>query len=153
MCATPSWLPKVKGMPSPRFLLHASDWTPRNNGTALALDHLLWLCVRETAIFFFLFNEILLIDNVVLISAVQQSDSFIHIYTSFLIFFSIMVYHRILSRVPVLYSKALLFIHPIYNSLHLLTPNSQSTPPHPPSSLASTSRFSMSVSRESVSLP
>lgn len=55
MCATPSWLPKVKGMPSPRFLLHASDWTPRNNGTALALDHLLWLCVRETAIFFFSF--------------------------------------------------------------------------------------------------
>ena len=35
---------------------------------------------------------------------------------------------------PVLYSKTLLFIHSIYNSLHLLTPNSQfipSPPPHP----------------------
>ena len=30
---------------------------------------------------------------------------------------------------PVLYSRTLLFIHSIYNSLHLLTPNSQSIPP------------------------
>ena len=35
--------------------------------------------------------------NVTLISDVQQSDSGIHIYvTSFFIFFSILVYHRIL---------------------------------------------------------
>ena len=31
-------------------------------------------------------------------------------------------------QVPVLYSRTLLFIHPIHNSLHLLTPNSQSIP-------------------------
>ena len=37
-----------------------------------------------------------------------------------------MVYHRILILFPVLYSVILLFIHPIYNILHLLIPNSQS---------------------------
>ena len=30
---------------------------------------------------------------------------------------------------PALYSRALLFIHPMYNSVHLLSPNSQSIPP------------------------
>ena len=35
-----------------------------------------------------------------LISAVQQSDSVIHIYTFFFIFFSITVYHRMLNIVP-----------------------------------------------------
>ena len=44
------------------------------------------------------FIEVKLIYNVVLISAVQQSDSVIHI--SFFIFFSIMVYHKILNIVP-----------------------------------------------------
>ena len=33
---------------------------------------------------------------------------------------------------PALYSRVLLFIHPMYNSLHLLSPNSQSIPPQPP---------------------
>ena len=42
-----------------------------------------------------------------------------------------MVYLQILNIV-VLYSKTLLFIHPICNSLHLLTPNSQCIPPPPP---------------------
>ena len=46
----------------------------------------------------------LLIYNVVLITAVQKSDSIIPIYIyihthSFLIFFSIMVYHRLVSIV------------------------------------------------------
>ena len=41
---------------------------------------------------------------------------------------------------PVLYSRTLLFIHSIYNSLHLLTPNSQSIPFNP-SPLATTSLF------------
>ena len=44
------------------------------------------------------FIEVKLIYNVVLISAVQQSDSVIH--TSFFIFFSIMVYHKVLNIVP-----------------------------------------------------
>ena len=53
--------------------------------------------------FFFLisliFIEVWLIYNV-LISVVQQTDSDIHIYTFFFIFFSFMVYHRILNIVP-----------------------------------------------------
>ena len=52
---------------------------------------------------FFFFNVLLkhsLVYNVVLISAVQQSDSVIHIHTFVFILFSIMVYHRILNIVP-----------------------------------------------------
>ena len=45
------------------------------------------------------FIKVQLIYNVVPISAVQQSDSVIHLYTFFFIFFSIMIYHRILSIV------------------------------------------------------
>ena len=48
---------------------------------------------------------------------------YIHIF--FFIFFSIMVYYRILNIVPcVIYSRILLFIHLIYNSLHQVIPNS-----------------------------
>ena len=39
-------------------------------------------------------------------------------YVFFLIFFSILVYHRILNRVPMLLGRTLLFIHPKCNSLH-----------------------------------
>ena len=42
-----------------------------------------------------------------------------------------MIYYRILNIVPVLYSRILLFTHPICNSLHLLTPNSYSIPSPP----------------------
>ena len=38
-----------------------------------------------------------------------------------------------------------MFIHPIYTSLHMLIPKSQSFPPPTPSPLAITSLFSMSV--------
>ena len=41
-----------------------------------------------------------LIYSVVLVSDVQQSDSVIRIYTLFFIFFSILVYHRVLNVVP-----------------------------------------------------
>ena len=88
------------------------------------------------------FIEVQLIYSVVLISAVQQSDSVIHIYIYIL-------FHYGLSQdteFPVLYSRTLLFIPPIYNSLHLLMPHSQPFPLPPPSSLATTSLFSMSVS-------
>ena len=54
-----------------------------------------------------------------------------YIYTFFHIF-SIMVSHRILNIVHYAYSRTLTFIHSAYNSLYLLTPNSQSNPPHPP---------------------
>ena len=50
----------------------------------------------------FYFIDVYLIYNVVLISAIQQCDSVTHtyIYTFFFIFFSIMVYLRILNIVP-----------------------------------------------------
>ena len=50
-----------------------------------------------------------------LITTAQQNDSVIHIYTLFFIFFTIMVYHRILNMC--FYSRTLLFIHSIYSSL------------------------------------
>ena len=45
-------------------------------------------------------TEAKLINNAVLISAVLQSDSVIHIFTLFFIFFYIMAYHRRLGIVP-----------------------------------------------------
>ena len=67
--------------------------------------------------------------NVVLVSGTQQSDSIIDIHTHicFFIFFSIMVYYRILNRVPCATHWGLV-IYSIYNSLHLLITNSQSIP-------------------------
>ena len=50
-----------------------------------------------------------------------------HIYIVFFIFFSIMVYHRMLNIVPCAYTR-ILFIHSIYTRLHLPIPNSQSHP-------------------------
>ena len=38
--------------------------------------------------------------NVVLVSGVQQSDSVMYIYVFFFIFFSIIVYYKILNIVP-----------------------------------------------------
>ena len=53
-------------------------------------------------------------------------------YTFFFVFFSTVVYHRVLNRqYPVLYRRTLLFSHPIYNSSNLLIPNSQFFLPHP----------------------
>ena len=43
-----------------------------------------------------------------------------------------MIYHRIVTIVPVLYSRTLFFIHPMYTSLHLLVPYSKSFHPPPP---------------------
>ena len=91
--------------------------------------------------------EVQLIYSVVLISAVQESDSVMHIYIfsciyiCIYIFFSIMVYQRILNVVAYAIQKTLLFIHPINTALHLLIPNFQSFPP--PTPLASTSLFSV----------
>ena len=61
-------------------------------------------------------------------------------------FFSIMTYARILDTVPCA-MQDLFFIHYKRNSLHMLTPDSQSTPLSRPSKpLATTGLFSMSVS-------
>ena len=56
-----------------------------------------------------------------------------------------MVYPRRLNIVPCAVQMPLFIIHPIYNSLHLLTLNSQSVPLLFPSLLATTSLFSMTV--------
>ena len=93
------------------------------------------LHTKPLKIFFLVyFIDIQLIYNAVLITAVQQNDTVTHIYvcvyiyiyihTFFFILFSIMVYHRVLNIVSVLYSITLLFSHPIYKSLHLLTSTS-----------------------------
>ena len=80
-----------------------------------------------------------------LISVVQQSDSVIHIYIFLYVFFSVMIYDRILNMV--LYSRILLLVHPVYTSLHLLVPNSQSIPSSLPLSPSATaSLFSLCVS-------
>ena len=56
----------------------------------------------------------------------------IYTYTHTHTFFSTMVYHRILNVAScAIYNRTLLFIHPIYNSLYLLVPNSQPIPPPP----------------------
>ena len=74
-----------------------------------------------------------------LLSAIRQNDSVIHTYTYvrvcvcvylyILLFFSLMVYLGIWIGFPVLYRRTSLFIHPIYNNLHLVIPNSHSAPP------------------------
>ena len=48
----------------------------------------------------FTFTEVYLIYNKVLISSVQQNDSVIHKHIFFFIFFTIMVYYRMLSIAP-----------------------------------------------------
>ena len=53
-----------------------------------------------------------MIYNVVLVSGVQKGDSVIHLYTFFFIFFSIMVYHRILNIVSCAIWKDL--VYPFY---------------------------------------
>ena len=99
---------------------------------------------RKSSFFFFvyLFVQVELTYNIVLISAVQRSDSVIHIYILF-IFFSIMVYHKMLNMVPCAVGQDMLFIHSGHNSLHLLVPNSQ---PNLPFCWQSLSLFSRSVS-------
>ena len=63
----------------------------------------------------------------------------------FFIFFPFWLITGDSGQFPVLYSRTP-FIHPVYNSWHLLIPNSQSFPLLPSLSLA-TSLFSMSMSR------
>ena len=48
----------------------------------------------------YVFIEVYLIYNVLLVSGIQQSDSVIHIYLSFIRFFSIIGYYKILNIVP-----------------------------------------------------
>ena len=68
----------------------------------------------EKVLFFFffvyLFNQVELTYNIVLISAEELSDSVIHVYILF-IFFSIIVYHKMLNMVPSAVGQDMLFIH------------------------------------------
>ena len=62
---------------------------------------------------------------------------YIDIHTLFSVFFSIVAYCRVLSRVPrAIHSRTLLFIHSLcnslYNSVHLLILNSSPTATHVP---------------------
>ena len=108
-----------------------------------------YLCFLEGcslfSLFFFNFTEVQLIYNIVLISTVQQIDSAIQIYT-FPYSFPLWFIPGYWIQFPVLCSRTILFIHPIYikKSLHLLIPNCYSFPP--PALLATTSLFFMSVS-------
>ena len=65
---------------------------------------------------------------------------------SFPLWFIIMVYLYLIEYTvyTVLYNRTLLFIHSVYNSLHELTPSSQSIPPSP-HLLATRNLFSMSA--------
>ena len=56
--------------------------------------------VQCHVVIFINFLEVQLIYNVVLISAVQQNDLVTYMYTFFFIFFSIVVYCRIVNGVP-----------------------------------------------------
>ena len=86
-----------------------------------------------------LFKNFLLTYNwlTVLISAIQKSD--LHMY-AFFMFLSIVVSPGILNLVP------LLFIRSECKSLHLLSANSQSSPPANPFPIITTSLFSTPVS-------
>ena len=89
--------------------------------------------------------EVSLTYIVMPISTVQQSDSVTHIYY-FLYSFPSWSMPGDWIYSPVQYSRTLLCIHSMYNSLHLLIPKSQSIPLHPHPPLATTSLFSMSLS-------
>ena len=89
---------------------------------------------------FFFFNKLIfigvqLIYTAVLVSAVQQSESIIHIlyiYPLFFRFYSHIGHYRVLSRVPcaiLLYSRSLLFVCFIYSSVYMSIPISQLIPP------------------------
>ena len=75
-------------------------------GTTLSLDHLLLIWKSITLLKPFLLCvcvcliEVQLIYNVVFITAIQQSDSVIHIHLFFFMVFSTIVFHRILNVVP-----------------------------------------------------
>ena len=112
--------------------------------TDLKLYPLNTLFVFFKNVYLLFLTEVQLIYNVVLITAVQQSDSVIHIHSFFKIFFSIIVQHRILNEYSFLcYTVGLLFIHCIYRSLYVQPQLLTATLPQTPSPLVATSLVSM----------
>ena len=69
---------------------------------------------------------------------------YIHAYIFFFILYAIMVCYRLWNTIPCAMQQDLV-IHSLYNSLHLLTSDSQSTPPPPFFPLATTGLFSLWV--------
>ena len=86
-----------------------------------------------------------LIYNVVLIYAVQKSDSVTYIY-SFSYSFPGLSQNIEYSSLCYIYSRTLLFIHTTYNSLPLLIPIPIPSLPYPPFPLATTNLLSIPVS-------
>ena len=95
--------------------------------------------------FLFIFLIIVDLQSSVNFSCTAKWPSHTCIYILFLIYFLSRSITRDWIEFPVLYSRTSLLIHPKCNSLHLLTPNSQSIPLSPTSPLATTSLLSMSV--------
>ena len=81
--------------------------------------------------FFFLPIEVLLIYNVALISALQQSDSVVHICSVLCSFPSSWLITGYLMQFPMLFSRALLFTCSTYSSLYPLIASFQSIPHSP----------------------
>ena len=82
---------------------------------------------------FLIFIGVELIYNGVLISAIQESESVIHIHISIL--FQILFLFRLLQTIefPLPYSWSLLIIYFIYSNVYMLIPNSSFIHPSPPS--------------------
>ena len=68
-------------------------------GTQSSCLFIIFFQVTLLTVYLFLI-DVLLIYNVVLSTAVWQSDSVIHVHTFFFMFLSIMIYYRILNIVP-----------------------------------------------------
>ena len=80
---------------------------------------------------FFFFIELQLTYSVVPISCKHSKATQLYTYILFYVFFSIVVYYRILNIVPCATQQDLVVYLPIHESLHLLLPNPSPALPHP----------------------
>ena len=90
---------------------------------------------------FLFLSEVWLVYSAVFLSSVQQRDS---VYWVFPMFFSVMIYHRVL-KIVLCALQYDIFFHSKYTRLLLLIPNPQSILLPPPPPLATTTLFSVSV--------
>ena len=99
--------------------------------------------VRSCARWLFQWHRVSVQCGLVSFRGAAKWLSYSHIYIIFILF-SIVVYYRVFNVAPCpIYSRTLLLIHPICNSLYLLIPNSQPILPHPRSLLVTTNLFSV----------
>ena len=92
----------------------------------------------------YFFIGIQLINNVVLVSGVQQSDSVIYVPILFSNYFPNQVVMEYRAEFPVLHRGSLLVIHFTYGNVYMSIPNSLTNPLSSP--LVTISSFSKSVS-------